>query len=114
MVLSNSTKGVKQDCCFSPTLFKTYLYQALKEWVSKCRPMGVQTDSTPIYTVLYADDQEMILDLRSATYGMHVKQNCRRVQQIGVSAKGKNMLSKPLLRTIGARYIYNSSKCKGQ
>lgn len=57
-----STKGVKQGCCLSPTLFRIYQNEALKQWIKKCSPMGIQIDNRPIYTVLYADDQIVVAE----------------------------------------------------
>lgn len=63
------TKGVKQGCCLSPTLFKIYLHAALKKWVRKCSPMGVWVDDRPIFTILFADDQIVIAeDQQDMTY----------------------------------------------
>jgi hypothetical protein len=37
----NITKGLRQGCCISPTLFKIYIRKALEEWKRKCHGMGI-------------------------------------------------------------------------
>ena len=55
------TKGLKQGCCVSPTLFKIYLEQALKNWKKKCGGMGIPlNDGTTLYTLCFADDQVVL------------------------------------------------------
>lgn len=57
----NITKGLKQGCCISPTLFKIYLEQALKIWKRKCNGMGIPlNDNTTLFTLCFADDQIVI------------------------------------------------------
>lgn len=56
------TKGVKQGCCLSPTLFKIYLRAALKNWSKKCSPMGVRLRDSHLHTILFADDQVIIAE----------------------------------------------------
>ena len=56
----NGTKGLKQGCCISPTLFKIYLEQVLKGWKQKCRNMGVPIGDNMLYTLCFADDQVII------------------------------------------------------
>lgn len=51
------SKGLKQGCCLSPTLFKIYLEQTLKLWKRKCRNMGLPINNNTIYTLSFADDQ---------------------------------------------------------
>jgi len=52
-----TTKGLKQGCCLSPTLFKIYLEQTLKTWKRKCQNMGISLNDTTLYTLCFADDQ---------------------------------------------------------
>ena len=55
------SKGLKQGCCLSPTLFKIYLEHVLKEWKRKCSGMGVPlNDRDTLFTLCFADDQVVI------------------------------------------------------
>ncbi|XP_072160540.1 uncharacterized protein [Bemisia tabaci] len=55
------SKGLKQGCCLSPTLFKIFLEHVLKEWKKKCSGMGVPlNDTDTLYTLCFADDQVVI------------------------------------------------------
>lgn len=54
------TKGLKQGCCLSPTLFKVYLEQTLKIWKRKCRDMGIPLENNNLFTLCFADDQIVI------------------------------------------------------
>lgn len=56
------TKGLRQGCCLSPTLFKIYLEEALKGWKKKCRHMGVLVGDKNIYTLQFADDQIILAE----------------------------------------------------
>lgn len=52
------TKGLRQGCCLSPTLFKIYLNEALKKWRKSCSGMGIELNNdTHLYTLHFADDQ---------------------------------------------------------
>jgi len=51
------TKGLRQGCCLSPTLFKIYVEKALNTWKRKCLGMGYNVDNTTICTLQFADDQ---------------------------------------------------------
>lgn len=55
-----ANKGLKQECCLSPTLFKIYLEQVLKPWKRKCHKMGIPINNATLYILLhvcFADDQ---------------------------------------------------------
>lgn len=54
------SKGLKQGCCLSPSLFKIYVEHALKLWKRKCKGMGVPINNRTIYTLQFADDQVLI------------------------------------------------------
>jgi len=54
------TKGLKQGCCLSPTLFKIYLERTLKNWKRKCKNMGIPINNNMIYSLSFADDQLLI------------------------------------------------------
>jgi hypothetical protein len=53
-------KGLRQGCCLSPTLFKIYVNDILKEWQNKCSGMGLNINETFLHTLLFADDQILI------------------------------------------------------
>lgn len=64
------TKGLKRGCCLSPSLFKVYLEEVLKEWKRCCSRMGVplREDGT-LYTLCFAEDQVVIAqDEEDANY----------------------------------------------
>jgi len=42
------TKGLRQGCCISPTLFKFYIRKALEEWKRKCSGMGIPLENTTL------------------------------------------------------------------
>lgn len=54
------TKGLRQGCCISPTLFKIYIKQALIKWKQKCSGMGIPLENTIVYSLQFADDQAVI------------------------------------------------------
>ena len=54
------TEGLWQGCSLSPTLFKTYIQNALENWQKKCTTMGLEIQDTTIYSMLFADDQLLI------------------------------------------------------
>ena len=54
------TKGLRQGCCISPTVFKIYIRKALEEWKRKCYGMGIPLENTTLYTLQFADDQVIL------------------------------------------------------
>lgn len=60
MKLTRGFKGtlrVKQGWCLSPTLFKIYLEQALREWIRKCRKMRLLLDNQILYTLCFTNHE---------------------------------------------------------
>jgi len=57
----NITKGLRQGCCISLTLFKIYTRKALEEWKCKCFGMGIPVENTTLYTLQFADDQVVLM-----------------------------------------------------
>lgn len=53
----NVTKGLKQGCCLSPTLFKIYIQEALCKWRQKCSGMGLKINDHCLTMLFFADDQ---------------------------------------------------------
>ena len=54
-------KGLLHNCCLSPTMFKIYMDNALKEWTKKCEKMGVRlTNEKYIFNLLFVIDQVVI------------------------------------------------------
>ena len=54
------TKGLRQGCSLSPTLFKIYLERVLRNWKRKCQPMGIPIQNTYVYSLSFADDQVVL------------------------------------------------------
>ena len=54
------TKGLRQVCSLSPTLFKIYLERVLRNWKRKCQPMGIPIQNTHVYSLNFADDQVLL------------------------------------------------------
>jgi len=54
------TKGLRQRCSSSPTLFKIHIQKALENWQKKYAKMGLERQDTTIYSMLLADDQLLI------------------------------------------------------
>lgn len=54
------TKGLRQGCCISPSLFKIYIQQTLKMWKRKCAGMGIPMENDTLYSLQFADDQVIL------------------------------------------------------
>lgn len=96
------TKGLRQGCCIAPTLFKIYLYEALKEWRAKCKGMGIPIGNDYLYTLHFADDQVICaqdehdaqymlnkLTDEYAKWGLDI--NVNKTEYMVVGAKGQNL-----------------------
>jgi len=55
------TRGLRQGCGLSPTLFKIYLERLLRNWKRKCQPMGIPVQNTYVHSVSFADDQVLLV-----------------------------------------------------
>ena len=51
------TKGLRQGCSLSPTLFKIYLEKMLRNWKRRCQPKGIPIQNTHVYSLNFAEDQ---------------------------------------------------------
>ncbi len=54
------TKGLRQGCSLSPTLFKIYIQEALTNWRRKCTQMGIKIGNSYLTSLFFADDQVII------------------------------------------------------
>ncbi|XP_049809026.1 uncharacterized protein LOC126252198 [Schistocerca nitens] len=54
------TKGLRQGCSISPTLYKIYTEVTLQNWKKKCHAMGIPINDRTIYSLQIADDQLII------------------------------------------------------
>jgi hypothetical protein len=65
-----TTKGLKQGCAVSPSLFKIYLESVLYSWNKKCRNMGLPIgDQTIHHHLFFVDDQAIVVqDKEDAEY----------------------------------------------
>lgn len=53
----SGSKGLKQGCCLSPSIFKIYLAEVVKRWMRRSREYGVYFDDDELLTLFFADDQ---------------------------------------------------------
>lgn len=44
-------EGLRQGCCLSPTLYKIYIYEVLKNWSKKCGKMGINVDENFVHSL---------------------------------------------------------------
>ena len=56
------SKGLRQGCSLSPTLFNIYIREAVKNWMKKCSPMGLIVGEETISTLFFADDQLVLAE----------------------------------------------------
>jgi len=54
------TKGLRQGCSLSSTLFKIPIQNSLENWQKKCARMGLEIQDRTIHSMLFADDQILI------------------------------------------------------
>jgi hypothetical protein len=54
------TKGLRQGCSLSPSLFKIYLEEVLGKWKRKCQPMAIPIQNAYAYSLSFADDQVLL------------------------------------------------------
>lgn len=54
------TERFQQGYVLSPTLFKVYINEVLKEWLAKCRTMRIHVRYKFLHTLLFSDDQVVI------------------------------------------------------
>lgn len=106
------TKGVKQGCCISPTLFKIYLSAALEKWSRKCSSMGIWLNDSPVYTILFADDQVVMAeDQQDMTYMLNklieeytkwgLEVNTEKTQSMVIGGKGQDIeLDNGIIKTV--------------
>lgn len=95
-------KGLKQGCTISPTLFKIFLNQTLKNWMKKCKNMGVRLNDEKIHTLLFADDQLILAeDEDDANYMLRklieeyeqwgLELNLKKTQYMVIGGTGRNL-----------------------
>lgn len=117
-----TTKGLRQGCAISPTLFNIYLQEALKEWRKKCKNMGIPLNETTLYTLHFADDQVVLSqdaeDMEYMTrklieqyqeWGLTV--NMEKTQYMVIGEEGKDLqLNNGMVIKACEEYTYLGSK----
>lgn len=69
------SKGLRQGCGMSPSLFKIYLETVLSQWNRSCSSMGIEIKNTIIHSLLFADDQVIMAQERDDIKFMTKKVN---------------------------------------
>ena len=54
------TKGLRQECLISPTLFKVYVEKDLNIWKRKYSGMGYNVDNRTVHTAQFAGGQVVV------------------------------------------------------
>lgn len=55
-----TSKGLRQGCSISPTLFNLYVEHVIRLWKKKCEKMGIWIRESYLSTISFADDQVLI------------------------------------------------------
>ena len=58
------TKGLRQGCCMSPSLFKMCVENFLKTCTMECTSKGVNMNAKELITLHFTADQIIITDIR--------------------------------------------------
>ena len=101
----------------APTVFKIYIYEALKTWRAKCQNMGIPISNDCLYTIHFADDQvicaqdefdiQYMLNKLFEEYekwGLHI--NTNKTEYMVIGGKGADLIIKGNLVKNVERYKY--------
>lgn len=112
------TKGLRQGCCLSPTLFKIYISKVLEHWRRTVSGMGIDIDDSCLTTLLFADDQIIIAnDENDADYmfrklqaeykkwGLNINMTKTEYLKIGDDQEDPELEIRNLKRTSEFKYL---------